>query len=298
MTALIRYSSGLFLLGTIILIIYSTEKSITYKREGVFTPLGAKVPLSPDFLRIASLNNNLTVADVLYLRTLIYTGEYLNSSDTHWLFTYYDTITELDPKFEYAYLMGGISLSIFCYNAELSNRILLKGIKEFQENWRIPFLIGFNYYYELGDFLSGARYMEIASKLPGAPSWLSFLAVRLYSTAGDIDTAIETLKRLISMTQNEKLRSQLKQNLKLAIIEKVIRPMEKAVKEYRNRFKKYPDRLDALVKAGILQRIPSEPFGGYFYIDENGTVWSSTIKERLKIYIPEDLNWKLEKDKN
>jgi len=298
MIALIKKLFAIFPLIVLTLIIHYSTKSILLIKEGGFNPAKTRIPLSASILRITSLNNDLSTADLLYLKALIYTGESLNTSDTYWLFTYYDTITELDPRFELAYILGGINISVFCYNGELSNRILLKGLRVFQNNWRIPFLIGYNYYYELGDFLSGAKYIEMASKLPGAPYWLSMLASRLYSTAGDIDTAIEFLKNLISITDNKKLRNELKRTLKIAIIERYIRPIEEAVKKYQKLYGRPPEKIDELIKAGLMEKIPREPFGGYFYIDQEGNVWSSTIKERFKIYVPEDLGWKLKKESN
>lgn len=295
MTAWIRKGilfSGIFFVGAVI---FFSEKNIHKKREGYFTPAEARIPLSPGILRIISLNNELILSDLLYLKSLLYVGEKLNTNDTYWLYTYFDTITELDPVFEYPYITGGITLSVFCYNGELSNRILLKGLNKFPDDWRIPFLIGYNYYYELGNFLEGARYIEIASKFPDAPFWLPSLAAKLYSSAGDLDTAIEFLKHMISITKDRKIQEELKEKLKTAIVEKSIRPIEDAVEKYKKLYGRLPKDLNELVIRGLIEKIPSEPFGGYFYINKNGEVWSSSIKERFKIYIPEDLGWKLKK---
>lgn len=295
MIALIKRSYYLIILIFLPLLIYFTEEIIHHKRESLFKPERTKIPLSPSVLKLMALNNDLALADLLYIRTLQHAGNYLNIEQTHWLWSYFDTITDLDPAFEYAYIMGGITLSVYCYNGELSNRLLLKGIQIQQNDWRIPFLIGYNYYYELGNFKEGARYLDLASRLPGAPFWLSFLAAKLYSEAGDIDSAIEFLKGMLSITTNKKIKEGLKQKLKVALIEKSIRPVEEAVKRFKERYGRYPRNLDELKDKGLMSSIPRDPFGGYLYIDNDGRVYSSTTKERMRIFMSEEMRWKMEK---
>ncbi len=295
MIALIKNVLKFLFVLLLILITYTTEKKILKKRQGTFRPVETKIPLPSKLLKILALNNDLILADLFYIKSLLYTGEYLNTQDTYWLYTYFDTITDLDPVFQYAYISGGITLSVFCYNGELSNRILLKGYNHFKDDWRIPFLIGYNYYYELGNFVEGAKFIEVASRVNGAPFWLSLLAAKLYSSAGNIDYAIEFLKNMISITQDKKVRKGLQLKLKAAILEKTIMPLETIVERYKKIYGRYPDNLNELVEKGLIERLPEEPFGGYFYIDKDGTIWSSSVKERFKLHIPEDLGWKLQK---
>jgi hypothetical protein len=48
--------------------------------------------------------------------------------------------------------------------------------------------------------------------------------------------------------------------------------IEEAIAEYKDRFQTDPEDLGRLVKAGLLERIPDDPYGGNFYLDEQGRV--------------------------
>lgn len=245
------------------------------------------------YLRTLSMNHELTVADLLWLRSIQnFLGRFLSVSETELFHEYLETITNLDPRFKIVYLLGGISLSVFCYNGELSNKLLLKAINRFKDDWHIPFLIGYNYFYELGNYLEGAKYIKLASEVPGAPLWLNFLSARLYSAGGEPETAVEFLRRLYEITEDKKTKELIKIRLISAIVEMHIQKIEKAVKEYRRRFNRIPGSLEEIVKQGFLKEIPREPTGGHYYLDKEGNVKSSNINERFIIHLTPGLKLK------
>ena len=53
--------------------------------------------------------------------------------------------------------------------------------------------------------------------------------------------------------------------------EKILQ-IEEAIAEYKERFQTDPEDLGSLVGAGLLERIPHDPYGGNFYLDEQGRV--------------------------
>ena len=68
-------------------------------------------------------------------------------------------------------------------------------------------------------------------------------------------------------------------------VERDIVFLENAIKQYKKRYYKAPQKLDYLLSKGILDRLPVEPLGGYYFLDsETGEVKSSTIKERMRLY--------------
>jgi predicted transcriptional regulator len=48
--------------------------------------------------------------------------------------------------------------------------------------------------------------------------------------------------------------------------------LEEAVSAYRKRFQQPPESIEKLVEKGFIERIPADPYGGYFYLDEQGKV--------------------------
>ena len=99
---------------------------------------------------------------------------------TAWLYRALDIITTLDPKFVRAYEAGGLALTTLVVLPDESNRLMMKGMEHNPTEWKLPFLIGINYYYELYDDAKADEYMSRASRLPGAPSALATLAANLY----------------------------------------------------------------------------------------------------------------------
>ncbi len=274
--------TGILLLS---ITLYSRNKLESYKGSSFALE---RITMRPaGFFKALSLNHELSLADLLWLRSLqVFLGRFLNSSETHLFYGYLDIITNLDPEFKIAYILGSISLSVFCYNGELSNRILFKGFTKFKNNWQIPFLIGYNFFYELGNYIEGAKYMNIASRVPGAPNWLAFLSARLYSTGGEPENAVELLRRLYEITEDKKTRALIHNRLMAAIQEMHIQKIEKAIKEYERKFHIKPSRLEEIVKEGLLDKIPNPPTGGYYFIDKDGRVKSSKEQERFIIHLP------------
>jgi hypothetical protein len=132
-----------------------------------------------------------------------------------------DRVTTLDPLYQIAYHAGGICLSSEGKQYGLSNQILLKGIRQMgdrlKENkfgWWLPFLIGFNYFFYLGDFHLGAQYLAMASGLPGSPQYLPGLTATLKIKAGDPGAGLEFLERLARQTQDDLTRRYLEDTIK------------------------------------------------------------------------------------
>jgi hypothetical protein len=151
--------------------------------------------------------------------------------------------------------------------------------------WQLPFYVGYDYFYELGDPVMGARYFRMAAVLPGAPDYLPRLAARMTVEVGDPQTALEFLQRLYQQTEDEQVRQGLGRRMKEVIAERDIRFLEEGVRRYAARYGQRPVRLEDLVTGGIIPRIPEEPFGGSYELKAaEGTVTSTGLRERLRVH--------------
>ena len=112
-----------------------------------------------------------------------------------------------------------------------------------------------------------------ASKLPGSPYYLASLAARLSVYALEYRTGIIFLKEMIKDTENEGI----KQNFMLRIKAlEIMDRLEQKVSEYQKIHQKRPSSLTELVTAGLIDKVPDDPYGGQFILLENGRVYTTS----------------------
>jgi tetratricopeptide (TPR) repeat protein len=239
-----------------------------------------------EYLKPALLGYHHLGADILWLRLLQVVGKKRNSADEYeWMYHALDVLTTLDPQYAYAYYAGGVILGDLANRTDLSNRLLEKGVNANPEVWNIPFLLGYNHYFLLGDPAKGAEYIMKAASLPDGPSYLPGLATRMAAEAGSPDTALAFLEARLRETQDPEMREVLANRMKEVIIERDLRLLESAVAAYRTQYRTLPRTLADLVAAGVLSMLPQEPFGGAYRLDpKTGVVSSSTHPERLRTF--------------
>lgn len=247
--------------------------------EFMFLPRG-------EYLKPLVLGYEQLVGDIIWLRTIQILGDKMVTPEGYgWSYHALDVVTTLDPKFAYAYQLGGVHLSVLGNRPDLSNLLLEKGMKENPDVWQIPFYLGYNLFFYLNDFKSAAEYMAKASELPGHPEYLPRLASRLYVQAGNPDVALDFLTRIYKETEDENIRKTLEKRIKEIIVERDARFLEDAIRRYREVYNIDPQDLRDLIEKEIITEIPKEPFGGYYYLNKvDRKVYSSMIKERMRIY--------------
>jgi tetratricopeptide (TPR) repeat protein len=239
-----------------------------------------------EYLKPALLGYHHLGADILWLRLIQVIGKRRNSADEYeWMYHALDVITTLDPQYAYAYYAGGVILGDLANRTDLSNRLLERGVNANPEVWNIPFLLGYNYYFLLGDPAKGAEYIMKAASLPDGPSYLPGLATRMAAEAGSPATALAFLEARVRETQDPEMREVLAYRTKEVIIERDLRILESAVETYRTQHRALPATLADLVAVRALRILPEEPFGGDYRLDRTtGAVSSSTHPERLRTF--------------
>jgi tetratricopeptide (TPR) repeat protein len=237
-------------------------------------------------LKPALLGYHHLGADILWLRLVQVIGKKRNSEDEYeWIYHALDVVTMLDPQYAYAYYAGGVILGELANRPDLSNRLLERGVKANPDEWNIPFLLGYNHYFLLGDPAKGAQYIMQAASLPGGPSYLPGLATRMAAEAGSPETALAFLEARLRETQDPEMRESLARRMKEVIIERDLHILESAVEAYRTQHQNLPATLMDLVATGTLHALPQEPFGGDYRLNsKTGAVSSSTHPERLRTF--------------
>jgi tetratricopeptide (TPR) repeat protein len=239
-----------------------------------------------EYLKPALLGYHHLGADILWLRLVQVIGKKRNSEDEYeWIYHALDVVTMHDPQYAYAYYAGGVILGELANRPDLSNRLLERGVKANPDEWNIPFLLGYNHYFLLGDPAKGAQYIMQAASLPGGPSYLPGLATRMAAEAGSPETALAFLEARLRETQDPEMRESLARRMKEVIIERDLHILESAVEAYRTQHQNLPATLMDLVATGTLHALPQEPFGGDYRLNsKTGAVSSSTHPERLRTF--------------
>lgn len=281
--------AGLIALGGILALVsvvhlqraldHHIDRSVTQIEELAQLPRG-------EYLKPALLGYHNLGADVVWLRLLQVLGKKRNTADEYeWIYHALDVVTTLDPQYDYAYYVGGVVLTNIANRVDLSNRLLEKGCKNNPGEWSIPFLLGYNHYFILGNAAKAAEYIAAAARLPGGPAYLPGLATRMYAEANNPDTALQFLETLWRQTEDAGMREVLEKRAKEVMIERDIRLLESSVQQYSAKQGHLPDTLRDLVSSGLLTQIPQEPFGGSYKLNlKTGKVTSSTHPDRLKVF--------------
>lgn len=166
-------------------------------------------------LKIVSLGFDEVMADILYIKMIDYFGNHVASDRTYvWLYHMADLVTTLDPKFKFPYVFAGLMLNLEANQYENARKIIVKGIREFPDDWYFHFILGINYFFHDADFVDAARSLENASKLPGSPPYLKDLAKKMRREGATRETALAFLKQLYLSFNNEDIRSILKERIR------------------------------------------------------------------------------------
>lgn len=245
-------------------------------RTGLERPYDVRYVPDGRIARLVSADQRLLVADLYWLSLVQYIGEFHGRErGFDKLLPLAQLVTSLDPRHGYAYQTAGIALSSEGYLDE-SDAILRKGIEEGPAWWTYPFYIAFNAFFYRGDYPTAARWARMAASSPGASTNITQLALSLETKAGRPEEAVEFLGSLKGMINDEKTAAAIGEQYKLAVVQRDFKALDAAVARFRERYGKGPDDLAALVRAGLIDRIPAEPFGGEYKLDRNdGRVHSS-----------------------
>ncbi len=239
-----------------------------------------------EYLRVAVLGYRQITADLIWLKAVQHFGEGKQTKQGYlWAYHAVDVVTDLDPKFWFAYQAAGTILGVWAGLVHESVAILTKGMRHNPDVWQLPFYVAYDYYYELCDTTTAAKYFRIAAQLPQAPTYLPRLTAKMLVEAGDPDAALEFLQRLYDQQQDERLREALVQRMKQVVAERDIRFLEEGVRRFKLRYGKLPRSLTELVTKRIIVRLPDDPLGGTYELNaSNGSVTSTGLRERLKVY--------------
>jgi hypothetical protein len=189
-----------------------------------------------------------------------------------------DTITDLDPYFWDAYLFSQVFLTWDKKHFKSANEMLAKARKYLPDDYRIPYYMGLNCYNFAKDTANGAKYLMEASRIPGAPYYLASLAARLSAYSSDYQRGIVFLNEMLKQANSPEIADQYK--MRIQALERMY-ALEQVVVLFRSKFNRTPADLKELVDAGLIKRLPEDPYRGEFFINKEGRI-ETTSKMLIK----------------
>lgn len=233
---------------------------------------------SEQVVDIFALEYKNLIANLLFFDAITYVGGMktgrMSLQEGEWLYSILNTSSYLNPYSRDPYYLGQSVLTWEANLYEQANLLLERGMQYRDKEWQFPFFIGFNYFYFMNNSARGAEYIKIARDKPESPTMvLTTLASRLYYRSGRTNVAILILKDALKHETDESVKKIYAKRIEA--LEGVM-AIEEAVEKYLKLYSKRPKSIDMLIKAGLLKSAPIDPYGGRYYIDNEGNVRSTS----------------------
>jgi len=245
--------------------------------------------LPSPILKVAALEYQGLASDVLFLNSMAFIGETQERKERprvkewewRWWLKTLDAATDLDPYFFDPYFYANAFLPWDAHMAEETNHLLEKGSRYRNWDWMLPFFIGFNDFFFLQKNVEAVPFLMEASRRPGGEPMLASIAARLAFKENQTETAIFFLEETVRRTDEESLKKIYETRIQAL---RSIAILEKGVASYKKKFGKLPPTVDELVHRNIINKLPLDPYGGTYFVEQDGKVRSTTSSD-LEPYI-------------
>jgi hypothetical protein len=178
------------------------------------------------WLPVFSLGWDEAVADLLWMRALVYFGDELrNSGDVRHVLDYADAIVTLDPHFLAPYLWAGMAglyrpVAVSPEDAWAAVRFMQRGERYFPDEGRLVWEIGSALAFELPPLIDdpeedrrvreeATEYLMAASRLGAAPDWAVLANSTLLDRIGRQETAARHLEEMYLSVSDEGVRQEI-----------------------------------------------------------------------------------------
>jgi hypothetical protein len=222
---------------------------------------------SGSMLKKMSFGYDSLLADIYWTRAVQYYGANALKPGATFklLWPLLNITTTLDPHLTAAYRFGAIFLSeqppVGAGRPDLAVTLVERGVAANPDDWQMNANLGFLYYWHLKDYeKSAAAYLK-GSQNPLAPGWLGMMAARVAMKGDGTETSKMMWANIYNTTPNEAIKKSALQHLEGLQALDDIRQLDQVAQKYRAQVGHDPASMQALVDAGILQKIPADPTG-------------------------------------
>jgi len=217
-----------------------------------------------------ALSYDALLADVYWIRALQHFGstrlkERLEDKKYQLLDPLLTIATTLDPQFNIAYRFGALFLSEPPPGGpgrpDRAIALLERGLEARPGHWRYMQDIGFVYYWWLRDYEKAAAWFNRGADQPGAPWWMRSLAANTLAQGGDRRASRALWQALAQTPDNEWLQKDARRRLQQLDALDGVDALRPIVKRFMGEGGAQPYSWEALVRAGYLHAVPTDPAG-------------------------------------
>lgn len=149
---------------------------------------------SGKFLKPMVLDQDAAVADVLWIRGMIYFADaYLEGKSYKWLGHILEIVTTLNPRFKQAYEFAGTVLTKQKSELPRCMPLLRKGVDEFPEDWRLRTYAAMAQLTLDSNFVAAAEYLKPITLDTNVPNHIRVMAASLLKRGGSRPMALAFL---------------------------------------------------------------------------------------------------------
>lgn len=203
-------------LGVTLFLIAGLIHQKTKKPDLKLTKQDTALNINSDLLVYLSAGNKRIIADTIWVQTLLESDldHYVGQEKLNWMFLRFKTIALLDPLFYENYSWGGQYLAIVKDDLSGGSELMENGLKYYPEDYKLNYLLGFTYYYELGNYKQGILYLEKIMNHPRAPFFLKTVVLKMKMEKGfNIDTILALLKVQYEQTKDNNFKQKIKRDI-------------------------------------------------------------------------------------
>ncbi len=260
-------------------------------KKMAFTPPADVAPFiwQPDLYKILSFGNVPSAVDALLLKFLVEDNiQHVEKGVTARVYYFLDLATDLDPAFFSLYTAGANFLAVIRNDKQAAFKLISKG-ETFRKNelpkypesfrdaywgdqWRIPFIKGYVYLFELGNITGAAEAYGELDKIVGAPPILRGMAQHFARSGGIYEIGQNVLKNMISNEEDVNVRSELQLKQKSFSLSFDLFKLNEQFKAYKGTWAQFKKE----------KKVPeTDVFGGKVFLDANGKI--NTTTERMEV---------------
>ena len=223
----------------------------------------------PQWLQVMGLGHRRALADLIWLRALIYFGdEFENRGAVKHVFNYGESMLALDPDFRRVYRWVGVA-GVYTPTGsppefiERSIDVLRRGVERFPNDGELAWDTGATITYELLPNLpkddpdrerlvaDGNYYMMAAARLGAGPPWLVLTNARSLRKLGQRDRELRHLEEMYAVIRNPEVKAQIERRLSRLRDEAYVEAFRSANEEFEQR---------------RLEEFPYMPSALYFFV--------------------------------
>lgn len=213
-------------------------------------------PLPAVVYETAALGRADAAADAVWLQVVSGIGE---DQRYEWMVPWVKRVTEISPRFQEAYMMGGVLLATSGTAPFEVERLFARAESEFPTDGSWAVWRGFNAYFSAGDTVAAVRHYERALQFDDTPAYLRAFVKRLRTRRRDCHGLTADLRTVLS---GRSAATKLARANATSVLENCwLSTIQTALTRYRVRFGEDANSISTLRSEGLLGALPQLPPG-------------------------------------